>query len=65
MSVRWMEVKGTYEILTFFNYIVTNINGGVSVILGVYWGVGTTHLVRCKVYQKYLEFCFKVHLFGF
>ena len=31
---------GTYGILTLFNFIATNTNGGVSMILGVYWGVG-------------------------
>ena len=27
MSVRWMEVKGTYGIVIFFNFIATNTNG--------------------------------------
>ena len=65
MSVRWMEVKGTYGILTFFSFIATNPYGGCQHdtrhVLG---GRRATHLVRCKVYWRYLEFCFKVHFTG-
>ena len=35
VSVGWMKVKGTYGILTFFNFIDTNTNGGISMILGI------------------------------
>ena len=40
VSVGWMKVKGTYGILTFFNFIANNINGGVSMILGCTSGRG-------------------------
>ena len=42
-----------------FNFIATNINGGCQHNTGSVWGVGATHLVRCKGPQLHLEFCSK------
>ena len=47
-----------------FNFIATNANGRCQHNNGGVLGVGATHLVRCKVYWRYLGFCFKVYLFG-
>ena len=52
-----MQLKGPYGILTFLNFIDTNINRGISAILGVYWGLRASLLVRCGKFCIYLELC--------
>ena len=57
--LEWMKVKGAYGILTFFNFIVTNINEGVSTILGGR-GYPSSHMFEISHVFRVLP---KIHLF--
>ena len=41
----------------FLILLILTLMGDISMILGVYWGVGATHLVRCGEFHRCLELC--------
>ena len=56
-----MDVSERYiwDFDLFLILLLLILTGGTSMILGVYWGIGATYLVRCHLYWTYLGLAMK------